>query len=196
MRESACLSETGAEREIRRAPTLPAMLASNLPAFHRWFLAGRTASPAIVLHGFPELPPGLAPAVAHHLNEFDEDAGGNWTAFAPALIHAVAETPHQRNLLGLGDGCKDCPPNSPCGRRKVLAALARHGHAVLDGVLAVEACKDLGNVFRVSLGPAPAEGKNFHLVLRPELFSDRALPSIIGDTYLEWSATREMADTV
>jgi hypothetical protein len=196
MRESACLSESGAEQEIRRAPMLPAMLASNLPAFHRWFLAGRTTSPAIVLHGFPELPPGLGSAVSRHLNEFDEDAGGNWTAFAPALIQEISETPHQRNLLGLGDGCKDCPPNSPCGRRKVLGALARRGHAVLDGVLAVEACKDLANVFRVSLGPAPAEGKGFHLILRPELFSDRSLPAIIGDTYLEWSATREMAETV
>lgn len=175
---------------------LSAMLASNLPAFHRWFLAGRTTSPAIVLHGFPELPPGLAIAVARHLNEFDEDSGGNWTSFTPELIRELAETPHQRNLLGLGEGCQDCPPNSPCGRRKVLGALARRGHAVIDGVLAVEACKDLANVFRVSLGPAPAEGKGFHLILRPELFSDRSLPSIIGDTYLEWSATREMADTV
>jgi hypothetical protein len=172
------------------------MLASNLPAFHRWFLAPRAAAPGVVLHGFPELPSSLAPAIARHLNEFDDDSGGNWTAFAPELIHAISETPPQRSLLGLGDGCQNCPPNSPCGRRKVLAALARRGHAVLDGLLAVEACAELSNVFRVSLGPAPGDGRGFHLILRPELFSDRSLPSIIGDTYLEWSTTREMADTV
>jgi hypothetical protein len=172
------------------------MLASSLPDFHRWFLAPRTAAPSIVLHGFPELPLGLASALAQHLNEFDDDAGGNWTAFSPELIHTISETPPQRSLLGLDEGCKNCPPNSPCGRRKVLGALARRGHAVLDGMLAVDACAGLNNVFRVSLGPAPAEGKGFHLILRPELFSDRSLSSIIGDTYLEWSATREMADTV
>ena len=173
------------------------MLASNLPSFHRWFLAsGSAVAPSIVLHGFPQLPPGIAPAVARHLNEFDEDAGGNWTAFAPDLLSLISETPHQRNLLGLGEGCKDCPPNSPCGRRKVLGALARRGHAVLEGTLAVDATAPLNNIFRVSLGPAPAEGKGFHLVLRPELFSDRSLPAIIGDTYLEWVAAREMADTV
>jgi len=172
------------------------MLASRLPDFHRWFLAQRAAGPSIVLHGFPELPAGLSSALAQHLNEFDDDAGGNWIAFAPELIQTISETPPQRSLLGLDEGCKNCPPNSPCGRRKVLGALARRGHAVLDGILAVEACADLGNVFRVSLGPAPANGKAFHLILRPELFSDRSLPSIIGDTYLEWSTTREMADTV
>jgi hypothetical protein len=196
IRESACLSETRAEQEPRHDPSVPAMLASNLPSFHRWILAGRAASPAVVLHGFPALPPGIAPAVARHLNEFDEDAGGNWTAFASELIQAIAEAPLQRNLLGLGEGCGNCPPNSPCGRRKVLQALARRGHVVLDGMLAVEACAELKSIFRVSLGPAPADGKGFHLVLRPELFSDRSLSAIIGDTYLEWVTAREMADTV
>jgi hypothetical protein len=172
------------------------MLASNLPAFHRWFLGRVTTSPAIVLHGFPELPPGLAAAVARHLNEFDEDSGGEWTAFAPDLIRAIAEGQHQRNLLGLGEACKNCPPASPCGQRKVLEAIARRGHAVLDHIHAVEATKSLSNAFRVSLGPALMDGVRFHVTLRPELFSDRALPSIIADTYLEWSATREMADTV
>jgi hypothetical protein len=138
----------------------------------------------------------LAAAVARHLNDFDEDAAGNWSAFTPALLHAIAEAPTQRGLLGLGEACKNCPPGSPCSRRKVLAALANRGHAVLDGPLAVEACAPLGNIFRVSLGPAPFGGRSFHLVLSPELFSERAMPSIIGDTYLEWAATREMADTV
>jgi len=172
------------------------MLASNLTAFHRWLLAPRTGAPGVIIHGFPQLPTGLAPAIASYLNEFDDDAGGNWTAFSEELIHVISETAPQRSLLGIGEGCKNCPPNSPCGRRKVLGALARRGHAVLDGLLAVEAGADLNNVFRVSLGPAPSEGKGFHLILRPELFSDRSLPSIIGDTYLEWATTREMADTV
>lgn len=173
------------------------MLASNLSAFHRWFLAVRpSGTPGIVLNGFPDLPPGLAPAVARHLNEFDEDAGGGWTAFAPDLIHTISETPTQRSLLGLPECCRDCLPNTACGRRKVLEALSRRGHAVLDGVLAVEACVALGNVFRVSLGPPPNGGKGFHLVLRPELFSSRSMVSIIGDTYLEWITTREVPDTV
>ncbi len=173
------------------------MLAKDLPAFHRWFLTGAVSSaPGIVLHGFPELKVDLAAAVASHLNEFDDDAAGNWTAFTPGLIQTIAETPTERGLLGLGETCKNCPPASPCGRRKVLAALANRGHAVLDGPLAVEACAPLGNIFRVSLGPAPFGGRSFHLVLSPELFCERSLPAIIGDTYLEWAATLEMADTV
>src|SRR5688572_22179755 len=132
IRESAGHSETDAERKPSRPPRLRVMLASNLPAFHRWFLAPRAAAPGIVLHGFPELPIGLASALAQHLNEFDDDAGGNWTAFSPELIKVISETPPQRSLLGLEEGCKNCPPNSPCGRRKVFGALARRGHAVLD----------------------------------------------------------------
>ena len=173
------------------------MLASDLPSFHRWFLAGAvTLLPGIVLHGFPELRAGLATDVARHLNEFDEDSNGNWTSFTPELIQAISESGTQRNLLGLGESCRNCPPGSPCGRRKVLAALAGRGHAVLEGPLAVEACAPLANIFRVSLGPPPDGGRSFHLVLCPELFSERSMPAIIGDTYLEWAATREMADTV
>ena len=82
------------------------------------------------------------------------------------------------------------------GHHPVLAALANRGHAVLEGPVAVDACAPLANIFRVSLGPPPDGGRSFHLVLCPELFSERSMPAIIGDTYLEWAATREMADTV
>lgn len=173
------------------------MLANNLSSFHRWFLAaGSVPCPAILLHGFPDLQEGLGFAVARYLNEFDEDAAGNWSAFAPELIGEIAASPAHRNLLGLADSCKNCPPSSPCGRRKIFAALAGHGHAVVEGPLAVEACAPLPNIFRVSLGPAPFGGRSFHLVLSPELFCARSMPAIIGDTYLEWMAAREMADTV
>jgi len=173
------------------------MLANNLPAFHRWFLAGgTTTAPGIVLCGFPELRAGLAASVARHLNEFDEDSQGNWTAFSPELIQAISTNSTQRGLLGLADSCKNCPPASPCGRRKVLAALAQRGNVVLEGPLAVDACAPLANVFRASLGPPPGDGRSFHLVLCPELFRERSMPAIIGDTYLEWAAARGMAETV
>lgn len=173
------------------------MLATTLSAFHRWLLAGgRAGAPGIVLHGDPEVPKGLAAALARHLNEFDEDAAGHWTAFDPELIFAISETPPQRALLGLTDCCKDCPPNSPCGRKRVLQALAKHGHAVLEGPLAVDACTDLREIFRVSLGPPPSGPHHFHLVLHPEHFSVRSLPSIVGDTFLEWARAREMSATV
>ena len=68
--------------------------------------------------------------------------------------------------------------------------------ALEAGMPAVEACANLGDIFRVSLGPAPFDGKGFHLVLQPELFTSRSLISIIGDTYLEWVAAREMAESV
>ncbi|WP_193214605.1 hypothetical protein [Luteolibacter marinus] len=173
------------------------MLTTNLSDFHRWFLDGGAAhAPGIVLFGFPVLPRGLAAAVAGHLNEFDEDGGGRWTGFVPELLEQISATPAQRSLLNLGEGCRNCPPNSACGRRKVLEVLARRGNAVLEGMLAVEASANLSNIFRVSLGPAPNDGKGFHLVLQPDLFSERSLASIIGDTYLEWAAARLMAESV
>jgi len=173
------------------------MLATHLADFHRWFFAGGiTSAPGIVLHGFPGLRPGLAAAVARHLNQFDEDSDGNWAAFAPEVIDAICESATQRRLLGLADACKNCPPGGPCGRRKVFAALAGHGQAVIEGPLAVDACAPLGNIFRVSLGPPPGGGRSFHLVLCPELFSERSMPAIIGDTYLEWVASRELADSL
>jgi hypothetical protein len=172
------------------------MLATTLPAFHRWFLAARASGvPGIVLHGDPVLPHGLAAAVARHLNEFDEDAKGNWTAFAPELIAEISGSAPQRGLLGLPEACEDCPPDSACGRKRVLQALGRRGQAVLDGALAVSACAPLREIFRVSLGPPPQGGQHFHLVLHPEHFSDRSLASIIGDTFLEWDATRELVDS-
>lgn len=173
------------------------MLATTLPAFHHWLLGGkRTGGPAIVLFGFPDLPPGLAAGVAGYLNEYHDEGAGRWTAFSPALLRSIATNPADRGLLGVPEPCPECPPESACCLRKLIGALGRRGNAVLEGPLAVEASADRADVFRAALGVTPEGGPRFHLTLRPELFSDRALPSIIGDTFLEWEATREFADSV
>ncbi len=173
------------------------MLASTLPAFHHWLLGGnRVRGAAIVLFGFPELPTALAGGVAGYLNEYHDDGAGLWTAFSPQLIHSIAANPALRILLGVPEPCPQCPATSSCGLRKVISSIARRGHAVLEGPLAVEASAEKNDIFRAALGVIPEDGPLFHLALRPELFSDRALHSIIGDTFLEWEATRGFADTV
>lgn len=173
------------------------MLVSTLPSFHHWLLGRKaTGGPTIVLFGFPELPAGMAHEVAGYLNEYHDEGAGRWTAFTPSLIKDVAMSPAERTLLGVPEPCPGCPPGSACCLRHVLAAIAGRGNVVLDGPLAVEGTADRPDVFRAALGTAPEDGPRFHLTLRPELFSDRALPSILGDTFLEWEATREFADTV
>lgn len=171
------------------------MPVNDLSEFHRWLYAERTPSPgAIVLHGTPRLPIGLVARLEQHLNEFDEDARGLWQGFAPELVLELSGASNERRLLGLPDACDHdgCGTARACS--KVCCALARRGFAVLEGVQAIDACADLEPVFRVSLGAG--EQDVFHLCLKPEWFNLRALPAIIGDTYLEWRATRAPARAV
>lgn len=173
------------------------MLISTLPAFHHWLLGRKVAGgPSIVLFGFPELPAGLAHEVASYLNEYDGEGAGRWAAFSSSLVKDLSMNAPERTLLGVPDPCPGCPPGSACCLKHVLSAIARRGNVVLEGTLAIEGTADWPDVFRAALGTTPEDGPRFHLTLRPELFSDRALPSILGDTFLEWEATREFADTV
>lgn len=170
------------------------MLASNLGQFQRWYLAARPTFPSIVLHGYSGRPPALAEAVARYLNEYDDTASGGWAAFTPELLQLLALSAEQRSLLGLTDAIE--APVRVMLRRRILSALARRGRAVLDCDESLSACSGLRNVFRVSLGDTPAGHACVHLALQRELFSDRSLPSIIADTYLEWAATSGMAESV
>jgi hypothetical protein len=172
------------------------MEATDLSTFHRWLLADAAAgTPAIVIHGQRELPAGLAAAVARHLNEFDEDARGNWLAFAPELMSLIAESATQRSLLGIERACQCSFPGAACSHRgEVLSALAARGHAVLEGATAMQACTAAPDVFRIWLGAPPDTADTLHLILHPEHFSGHSLPAIIGDTFLEWVDAR-LADT-
>jgi hypothetical protein len=168
------------------------MQATDLSNFHRWLLTdAESGSPSIVVHGHTRLPSGLPTAVARHLNEFDEDARGNWISFAPDLIDRIAASPTQRCLLGLAGSCECAAAHSECSHlRETLQGLAKRGHAVLEGAIAMEACQTSGNVFRVWLGWPPEQGETLHLILHPEHFDGRSLPAIIGDTFLEWASAR------
>ncbi|WP_035606161.1 hypothetical protein [Haloferula sp. BvORR071] len=175
------------------------MEATDLGTFHRWLLADTAAgTPSIVIHGQRELPAGLAAAVARHLNEFDEDAHGNWLAFAPELMTLIAESATQRSLLGIERDCQCSFVGAACSHRgEVLSALAARGHAVLEGAAAMQACTGSPRIFRIWLGTPPDTADTadtFHLILHPEHFSGHSLPAIIGDTYLEWADAR-LADT-
>ena len=173
------------------------MEATDLSTFHRWLLRETApGTPSIVIHGQKELPAGLSAAVARHLNEFDEDASGNWLAFAPELVERIAESATQRSLLGIERACQCVAPGRDCSHRpEVIAALAAQGRAVLRGEVASQACARAANVFRIWLGSPPETVETIHLILHPEHFSGHSLPAIIGDTYIEWADAR-LADTV
>lgn len=168
------------------------MQATDLSNFHRWLLTdAASGAPSIVVHGYTRTPSGLAAAVARHLNEFDEDARGNWSSFAPDLIDRIAGSPTQRSLLGLNAPCACPSPRPGCSHiPETLESLAKRGHAVLEGALAMQASEGSRNVFRVWLGWPPDQGDTLHLILHPEHFTDRSLPAIIGDTFIEWANAR------
>jgi len=168
------------------------MEVTDLSTFHRWLLLGTAEdNPSIVIHGRKELPAGLGAAVARHLNEFDEDAKGNWLAFSAELVESIAGSATQRSLLGMGQACQcSVPDRDCCHRGEVLAALAAHGSAVLPGGDAMRACCGAANVFRVWLGYPPEGAETIHLILHPEHFNGHSLPAIIGDTFLEWANAR------
>jgi hypothetical protein len=168
------------------------MIATDLSTFHCWLLseAGSDAH-AIVIHGCSPPLPQLAADVARYLNEFDEDSRGNWLAFTPGLIELIAESSTQRCLLGLDKGCECASRQAGCDHtREILQKLAEHGHAILQGESAAQACRSGANVFRVWLGSPRDSGEMTHLILHPEHFSDRSLPAIIADTFLEWASSR------
>ena len=168
------------------------MEATDLTTFHRWLLNGSPArTPSIVVHGQKEIPAGFAAAVARHLNEFDEDAGGNWLAFSPGLVERIAESFTQRSLLNIGASCQCTDPARNCSHlRETLASLARHGRAVLRGAGPMDASANVENVFRVWLGYPPETAGTVHLILHPDHFRDHSLPAIIADTFLEWADER------
>jgi hypothetical protein len=164
----------------------------SLPAFHRWLLGGAAACQgacAIVIHRGPaDATPQLAPRIAAHLNEYDGEGEGRWISIPAEMVGTIANDPAQRALLGIGEGCANCPPASPCGLKKTLAALAKHGHVVLESPLAAAATHGVEQVFHVGVGLPPDGLEDCHVIINPELFQADCIPQVIADVYLEWFA--------
>jgi hypothetical protein len=173
------------------------MQATELSAFHRWLLAETPSGmPSIAVHGSAALPRDLVQSVARHLNEFDEDSGGHWLAFAQELIEQIAGSETQRGLLVLGEHCQCEAPGPACNPlRRTVEGLAARGHAIFEGALATDVCQGNPNVFCVWLGYPPDRAGMLHLILHPEHFNEHSLPAIIADTFLEWSNARLLHST-
>jgi hypothetical protein len=159
---------------------------SALSEFHHWLLDGKpdlTGHPrVIVIHGaesFPDLPRALA----HYLNEYDDEARGHWMAVQAALLDSIAGDATQRKLLGVDQSCEKCPPTGPCGLRKVIKALAHQGHVVFDSLHAATATEHIDGAFHVSL---TSFHQRCHMHLNASRFDARCLSPIIADVYLEW----------
>ncbi len=168
------------------------MLTAPIDAFHQWLLTGtgevNEAVSLIITH-----PSGasFAPGVAVYLNRYDDASQDRWLAVTPELLTMIAADPGLRGLLGLGDPCPNCPPDGPCGLKKILRAFADRGHVVLDHPLAEVATRDLESAFRIAVEPPSDEAGNCHAVINPEHFPERSLPGVISDLFLEWNETRK-----
>ncbi len=167
----------------------------SLPAFHEWLLVvvpEPTASCSIVLHGPASSgAPRIAEKIAVYLNEYDAEADGHWLAVPAELVATIAADPSQRALLGIGDGCGNCPPTSPCGLKKTLAALATRGHVVLDSPLGAAATRGMENVFHAGIGLPPDGLDDCHLIVNPALFPATCIAQVIADVFLEWLACED-----
>lgn len=167
------------------------MSATTLHEFHHWLLGGsRAAAPFILLDTRLQPIPHFAAEVAVHLNEFDEEADRKWIHISTDLLLTLAADPAQRRLLGVADPCPNCPPTSPCGVRKVLTALSKRGHVVINHPLSFEAVPDHPLGFRASIGLPADEAARYDLIVNPARFQARCIAPLIADSFLEWDAGR------
>jgi len=162
---------------------------TRLADFRQWFEAGSGVAPsglAIVLHGNDGRAPGrLAHAIADYLNEFDDETGGHWLAFDPAMLELVVSMPEEIGRFGIDRGGV---AGGPGILKQAIRAIATRGHAVLDTPLAAASTQGLAGSFHVGLGLPAGVLDQCHMILNPRLFGSRCLAPIIGDTFLQWSA--------
>lgn len=168
-----------------------AMLPAPIDAFHQWLLTGTgeidDAVSLVITHSSGA---SIAPSVAVYLNRYDDASQDRWLAVSQELLAMIAADRGLRGLLGLGDPCPNCPPDGPCGLKKILRAFAGRGHVVLDHPLAEVATRDLESAFRIAVEPPSDEVENCHAVINPGHFLERSLPGVISDLFLEWNENR------
>jgi hypothetical protein len=167
---------------------------TTLTEFHHWLLAEEPISvPFILLESgdFPRL--DCAARIARHLNEYDDNSGGNWIAPDPEVIHAIGADPAQRRLLGLTDLPPGTRPTDPAHIHEVLRALARRGHIIINHPEGRRALIEEPRGFRAALGIPESDGEGFHIILDPVGFPHQCLAAIVGDSFLEWLHHRNAA---
>lgn len=167
------------------------MTATNsLSIFHQWLLAepsGHAPVRTIMLHGDSTVfSDHLIEEIADYLNEYDDDDAGCWLAATHDLVSHVSADDHLRKLLGTDGSCLNCPPTSPCGIRKTLAALGRRGHVIFRDVSPPDKELELTHAFHAGIGNETKDCGKCHLVLNPDLMDPASLAHIIGDVFLEW----------
>ena len=167
------------------------MLPALIDGFHHWLLNGTgVAEDAVSLVITHPAGLSLARSVAGYLNRYDDESYDRWLGVSPELLALIAADRGLRGLLGLGDPCPNCPPDGPCGLKKILRAFAERGHVVLDHPLAESATRDLESAFRIAVEPPSDEAESCHAVINPGHFPERSLPGVICDLFLEWNETR------
>ena len=167
------------------------MTATNfLSSFHQWLLAepsGQAPIRTIILHGESDVfTDRLIEEIADYLNEYDDDDVGCWLGATSELVRQVSSDGNLRELLGIVDGCPNCPPTSPCGTRKTLVALGNRGHVIFRNLAGSKNEPDLPSAFQAGIGSSADTAVKCHLVLNSQLMDPASLAHIIGDIFLEW----------
>ncbi|BCX50048.1 hypothetical protein HAHE_39560 [Haloferula helveola] len=151
----------------------------QLPDLHRWLFHADAGSRWSILVSRPD--PTLLAAVCRQMNLCCDDGNTCWMAFGPADIHVIAADEATRNLLGI-DTCAKCPPTGPCGRRKVIRALAARGDAILGDPLADAALENERNILRLEVC-----GSSGLISLRPTDQQRHLLPgTLLANLAADW----------
>lgn len=172
------------------------MRPAQIDAFHQWLLTGTggkdDAVSLVISHHSSDR---ISTNVADYLNRYDDESHDRWLPVSGGLIRQIAADRGLRGLLGLGDPCPNCPPDGPCGIKKILRAFAERGHVVLDHNLAGVATQELDSIFRIAIEAPSDEAGGCHAVIHPDHFPESSLPGVISDLFLEWNENRRPAHT-
>jgi hypothetical protein len=134
---------------------------------------------------------GIGIEIAHYLNEFDENAEGNWHEFSHTDLHHFAGDPACREMIlsGAESDPHPGPPDSDLDR--VARRVARLGGAVLEGRYSLDATTDLRSAFRVCLcGEHPTCIDPCDIWINSTSFSREGLVAVIADSFLDWANRR------
>lgn len=128
--------------------------------------------------------------ICDYLNRPDLPAGGHFRRFDSEEIRRLAGDPYWRHSVHAAAGRQGHEADSRCDYENMVRAVAALGGAVLPGHWALDATRDLDNVFRVALSHCDDCCPDNSLNLDPDGFSRNGLAAVIGKRFLRWCEER------
>ena len=134
-------------------------------------------------------------ALVDYLNEFDENAAGQWAVFDHEALYHIEKGGGVNSLPSWvrPSGGRLYRETRPAGHRALLDGMARLGTVVLVEDRAYVTTQQIPRVFHTRLshptnGIPEEDARPFHLLVNTRRFGADSVVSIIGDSALEWAS--------